>query len=237
MKRSLLVCIAAAALLADGTGGIPPRNRDSDYPAHQTTGDLTLAAALLSPAEAKKVFTADLDRAGYLVFEVAAYPGNGAQIDLAPDQFTLRSANDTAIVPTSSPDSIVEAMYKGKRTTPQVPGKVAVYNTATIGYESGGPGRRGGVYAGGSTTVGVGNPPVAPPPPSSSNPQVDRDTLLAELSAREFPTVKTSTPVAGYLYFVKPGGRPRNGVYELTYIFSGLNGQNIVLQVPAKSAK
>jgi hypothetical protein len=238
MKRSFLVCIAAAALLADGNGGIPPRNKSSDYPAHQTTGDLTLSAELLSPAEAKKVFTADLDHAGYLVFEVAAFPENGAQIDVAPDQFTLRSANDTAIVPTSSPDSIVEAMYKGKRSTvPRVPGKVQVYNTATIGYESGGPGRRGGVYTGGSTTVGVGNPPAPPPTPASSKPAVDRDTLFAELSAREFPGARTSTPVAGYVYFAKPGTRPKNGVYELTYIFSGLNGQNIVLQVPAKTAR
>jgi hypothetical protein len=235
MKRSLLTCLAAAALLAD-TNGIPPRKSSADYPARQTEADVTLAAALLSPAEAKKVFTADLDRAGYLVFEVAVYAEHGAQIDLAPDQFTLRIVNDKTIVPTSTPDSIVESMFKGKRSTPQIPDKVQVYNTATIGYESGGPGRKGGVYTGGSTTVAVGNPPAAPPP-TSPNAPVDRDALLAELTAREFPATRADSAVAGYLYFAKPQAKPKNGVYELMYIFSGLNGRNIVLQVPAKTGK
>jgi hypothetical protein len=182
------------------------------------------------------VFTADLDHAGFLVFEVAAYPANGAQIDLAPDQFTLRIANDPAIVPTSSPDSIIEAMYKGKRPTSQTPGKVQVYNTGNIGYESGTPGRRGGMYGGAGTAVSVGDAP-GPPPPSPAPPTIDRDTLQVELAAREFPNAKATDPVAGYLYFAKPQAKPKNGVYELTCTMGHVNGGQIVVAVPAKTGK
>jgi hypothetical protein len=241
MKRSLLAYLAAAALFADGNGGIPPRARSTDYPAQQASGDVTLAAALLTPAEAKKVFTADIDRAGFLVFEVAAYPARGAQIELAPDQFSLRIVNDPTVLPISSPDSIVEVLYKGKRSTPQTPGKVQVYNSATVGWESGnssGTGtRRGGVYAGGGTAVGIGDPGQAAPPSAPSNPPVDRDTLQVELAAREFPVTKATEPVAGYLYFTKPRAKPANGLYQLTFNLSGLNGRQIVVPVPAKTGK
>ena len=239
MKRSLLICLAAGALLAGGKDGIPPRARSADYPAQQASGDVTIAAALITPAEAKQVFTADLDHAGFLVFEVAAYPANGAQIELSPNQFTLRIVNDPAMLATSSPDSIVEAMYKGKRSTPQAPGKVQVYNTATIGYDSGGAAgtgnRRGGVYAGGGTAVGIGDPGPTVAPQAPSNPPVDRDTLQVELAGREFPDTKAADPVAGYLYFVRPRAKPRDGVYQLTLNLSGLNGGQIVVPVPVKA--
>ena len=241
MKRSLLTCLAAGALLAGGKDGIPPRARSADYPAQRASGDITIAAALLTPSEAKQVFTADLDHAGFLVFEVAAYPAGGAQVELSPNQFTLRTVNDPAMLATSSPDSIVEAMYRGKRSTPQTPGKVQVYNTATIGYESGGAAgtgnRRGGVYAGGGTAVGIGNPGPGAAPQPPSNPPVDRDTLQVELAGREFPDTQVTAPVAGYLYFTKPRAKPRNGVYQLTLNLSGLGGQQVVVPVPAKAGK
>jgi hypothetical protein len=237
MKRFLLACLAASTLFADGNGGIPPRPRSTDYPVQQTTDGLTLAAALLTPAEAKKVFTADLDRAGFLVFEVAAYPAEGARLDVSPDQLTLSLGKEGTLLATSSPEAVVEAMYQGKRSTPQAPGKVQVYNTATVGYETGSAGRRGGLYAGGGTEVGVGDPGAAPVPPSSpSQPRIDRDSLQVELASREFPSTAAAGPVAGYLYFEKTV-KPRNGAYELRFIRTGVSGQRMVLPVPAKSGR
>jgi hypothetical protein len=224
------------AAFAQGGAGIPPRTHSGDYPAQQTSGDLTLAAALLTPAEARKVFTADLDRAGFLVFEVAAYPENNAQIDLAPDQFTLRIVNDPAVAPTSSPESIVEVMYKGKRSAPQLPENVHVYTTGSVGYESGTAGRRGGMYGGGGTAVSVGDG-AGPPPASPSPPSIDRDSLQVQLAAREFPSTKATAPVAGYLYFAKPQVKPKNGVYQLTFNLSGRTGQQMVVPVLAKTRK
>jgi hypothetical protein len=237
MKRFFPICLAACAAFAQGSGGIAPRLQSADYPVRKTSGDLTVAAAMLTPAEAKKVFTADLDRAGFLVFEVAAYPEKGAQIDLGPDQFTLRIVNDPAILSSSTPEAIIAVMYKGKPSTPQMPDKVHVYTTANVGYESGGAGRRGGVYAGGGTAVGVGDAPYPTAPPSTAPAPVDRDTLQVQLAAREFPNTKATEAVAGYLYFSKPQTKPKNGVYQLTFHGSGLNSQPIALDVPAVPAK
>jgi hypothetical protein len=242
MKRPLLACLAAAALFADGNGGIPPRPSSAGYPVQRALDNLTLAAALLTPAEAKKVFAADLDRAGFLVFEAAAYPGGGAPMDLSPDQFTLMAGAGGTLLATSSPDAIVEAMYPRKPSTPRAPGKVQVSNTATIGYETGSAtgnaGRRSGVYTGGGTAVAVGDPGAAPPPPSSpSQPPMDRDSLRVELASREFPNATAAGPAAGYLYFAKPRSRPKNGVYELRVVLSGVSGRQIVLPVPAKTGK
>lgn len=234
MKHSILAFVAAATLFGGDSGGIPPRPHVTDYPVQRTLDGLTLAAALLTPAEAKTVFTADPDRAGFLVFEVAAYPVEGSRADVSPDQFTLPLGAARELEATLSPEAIVEAMYQGKRSTPQAPGKVQVYNSATIGYETGSGGRRGGVYAGGGTAVGVGDPGAAPTPPSTpAKPSIDRDTLQVELAAREFPNTTASGPVAGYLYFRK-SFKPKGGVYELTFNMSGVGGGQIVLPVPAK---
>ena len=237
MHRTFLVCLVMAAVFADANG-IPPRQSSADYAVHQTAGDVTIGAALLTSAEVKNVFTADLDRAGYLVFEIAIYPANGAQIDLGPDQFTLRPNPTGSIMATVAPNAIVDRMYYGKNSTPQVPGKVSVTTTTVIGYESrGGPNRRGGVYAGQSASVGIGDPPPPqqPAPTAGSKPPLDRDQLLAELTAREFPETKTSAPVAGYLYFPRPDVKPKIGSYELSYTPSDRSGERIVLQVPAKT--
>jgi hypothetical protein len=230
VRQPVLICAAAAIFFADANG-IPPRKSNADYPAHQTSGDLTIGAAILTPAEIRNVFTADLDHAGYLVFEVAAYPANGAQVDLGPGQFTLRANPTGSIAATVAPDAIVEQMFHGKTPAPQVPGKVNVSTTTEIGYESGSPGRRGGIYTGQSVNVGVGQPPPQPAPTGGSKPKVDRDQLLAELTAREFPETKAAAPVAGYLYFPKPDRKPKSGAYELTYTPADRSGDQIVLQV------
>jgi len=237
MQRTLLLFLAAAALFAD-SAGIPPRKNVTDYPAHESAAGTTPAAALLPSAEIRSVFAADLDHAGYLVFEVAVYPQNGVQIDLGPDQFTLRANSSGSILASLSPDAIVNKMYHGKGSAPQAPGKVAVTTTTVVGWESGGQNRRGGVYAGQGTAVGVGDPPPgsAPlPAPPGPNPPVDRDQLLAELTAREFPETKATAPVAGYLYFPKADSKPKSGFYELTYTPSDRSAGRIVLQVPAKN--
>ncbi len=236
MKRFFLACLAASTLFAGGSGGIPPRPHSTDYPVQRTADGLTLAAALLTPAETKTVFGADLDRAGFLVFEVAAYPAGDAPIEVSPDQFTLPIPGG-ALLATSSPQTIVETMYHGSHPAPHLPGNVQIYNTTDVGYENGG-GRRGGVYAGGATTVGIGRPGPAPTPSAqSSKPAPDRDTLEVELVSREFPNAAGIAPVAGYLYFEKPRIKPKDGVYELNFTATGLSGKRIILPVPAKAAK
>src|SRR5690348_16551367 len=99
MKRSFVMLVAAVTLLAQDNNGIPPRKSASDYAAQETANGTTIGASLLTPAEAKKLFGADLDKAGYMVFEVAVYPVKDGQVDISPDQFTLRAGSSGSILP------------------------------------------------------------------------------------------------------------------------------------------
>lgn len=205
MKLFLLACLAVGALLAGAGSGIPPRPLSISYPVHQTMGDLTLAAALLSPAEVSKVFGADIDGAGFLVFEVAVYPAGGVRIDLSPDQFTLSVPDDGTVLATSSPDAVVEAMFKGKRSG-RAPRKAPVSNPD-----------------------GAGDGAAARLPSRPPQPSLDRDGWLMGLASREFPDTTATGPVAGYLYFARPRFKPEYGVHQLELILNVWKGQRIVL--------
>jgi hypothetical protein len=113
-------------------------------------------------------------------------------------------------------DEIV-AGPKAMSTTPSAgsASPVNVQVRESIGYSTGsGPNR--GVYT--DSQVGVtadsrGAP--APPPQSTRN---DKDfELHRALMDNELPDVKTSKPIAGYLYFRKPKGMKKSDAFELRY--------------------
>src|SRR6202051_669340 len=93
MRKAALICFASGLLLAGD--GIRPRGSAADYPAHETAGDLTIAAAVLTPDQARKVFTADLNKAGFVVVEVAVYPRNGKDVDLSSSDFMLQVGSES----------------------------------------------------------------------------------------------------------------------------------------------
>src|SRR5207302_4720563 len=155
MKRFAGVVLTATALLADG-GGIRPRGSATDYPAHETAGGVTVAAAVIPPDQVKKLFATDLNAGGYIVIEVAIYPEAGNEIDVSSGDFLLRVGSNPAIVRNASACAIAAALQR-KSTPPEIRRKsdISVYPTATIGYESGTDSygrRRSGVY----TAAGVG---------------------------------------------------------------------------------
>jgi hypothetical protein len=213
MKLFLLACLAVAALLAGAGSGIPPLLLSTSYPVHQTVDNLTLAAALLSPAQASKVFGADIDGVGFLVFEVAAYPAEGARIDLSPDQFTLSVPEDGTLLATSSPEAVVQAMFKGKRPDARAPRKAPVSNPDGAGDGAAGTGRPG------------------------SLPPLDRDGWLVGLADREFPDTTATRPVAGYLYFARPRFKSQYGLHQLELILIGWKGRRIVLPLALQIVK
>lgn len=209
------IWIAALPAFAQNPG-ITPRPGASDYPAHVTVKNLTIAAAAVPAAEVKKIFAADLDKAGYIVVEVAMYPEKGPQPDITPADFLLRIQSGSSTMRPAEPSVVAAATvpYDKHQGAPPLPGKVQVYTETTIGYESG-PYHRG-VYAGGGVAVGIGDPPIPPPPPGPSKDQV-RDDLETLLSAKALPAGQTAQPVAGYLYFPKPTARHKSDSYELAW--------------------
>jgi hypothetical protein len=222
VKVSWWIGLAAATLLAQN-GGLAPRPNAADYPARTTIKSATVAAALVAPEQVRKIFAADLSHAGYVVFEVAIYPEQNRPLDLTPADFMLRVPPDGSTMRPAEPAVVAAATIPYDKHTsnpPSLPGKVQVYTETTIGYESGGPYRRGGVYTGGGVGVGVGDHPVPPPPPPSSPKSKDqaRDELEALLSAKALPAGRIAQPVAGYLYFPKPSSKHKIDRYELTWL-------------------
>jgi hypothetical protein len=228
-----LISIAAlAAAVWAGEHGIRPRPTPDDYPARQTANGMTLAAAVLTPEQVKKRFAADLNH-GYVVVEVAVYPEAGHEVNMATRDFLVRFGSDSEAERPLSPQAIAARLGKKDAPPPDVPSKVHVYTTETVGYEHGpaGPNSRSGVYTGTSTGVAVGDPGYPPPSSApSSQAGMDRTSIQLELDDLSLPERKISEDTAGYLYFAKPT-KGKSSPLHLTYY--GEQGQ-IQIKIPTK---
>jgi len=79
MKRVILAGSICALILMASAPGIRPRADASRYPVHEQKEDYSIGAALIPTAQAKKMFAANLDRAGYVVVEVGVFPASGKE--------------------------------------------------------------------------------------------------------------------------------------------------------------
>jgi hypothetical protein len=184
--RPLILLTLAAALLAET--GVRPRAAATEYAAHQSGGGATIAATILTPAEAKKRFGLDLQKLGYTAVEIAVYPDR--DVEVAARDFLLRVAGEGRTVRPVAPRAIGP---KENRKPPKIPERVQVYGGQRVGYGTG-PYGRGGVYTDTTVGVGIGDRPASPPP---QNPGTD----TASLEADALPEGRFDKPVAGYLYF------------------------------------
>ena len=215
----VLCFLAMAGLLAAGADetGIRPRPAPADYPALGASGQTTVAAAVVPKEQVGKQFTTDLSRDGYMVMEIAIYPGHGQEVPVAARDFLLTDGHGTALRP-ASPETIA-ARYDRKHAPPEIktPGNVQVYNSSTIGYGTGTyDGRRqGGVYTAEGVGVGVGNPGPTAAPTSTAQP--DGYEIRQELQGKSLPEGRMDHTVAGYLYFPKPLGKVGKEGYRLTW--------------------
>jgi hypothetical protein len=197
---------------------LAPRGGPADYPAHAYVGQTAFAAAAVSADQAKKIFGARIDQAGYVVFEVAVYPEAGSDLTVSLGDFALRLGADGSTMRAAEPGVVaVTTVPDPAFNQPKVPSKVNVSTESTIGYESGTYGRPGGVYAG--QGVGVSNyPEPAPPQPNTAAKDHARNQLEQTLSDKQLPTGRITKPVAGYLYFPKPAGHARKDGYQLSWL-------------------
>ena len=233
MKQKALLLLAASLALADDPKGIRPRGSSGDYPAHQSVGGVTAAAALVSPDEVNKIFATDLNAGGYIVVEVAIYPQDGKEAEITSGDFQLRIGPDTAAIRAVSARAIAAALQRKSNPNPQAGHRndINIYPTATIGYETGRDPygrRRGGVYIDVAIGVGVDNDPGASAPPSSRD--EDRSAMEQELTDKGLPEGRTTQAVAGYLYFPKPARKQSKAAAELTWYGSD---RVVHLKIPA----
>jgi hypothetical protein len=210
-------CLLLALTIAFAGDGIPPRGSAEDYPAHQVSGKIAIGAACVPPAQVKKIFGEDLDKHGYVVFEVGMFPSGDTAADISPDDFKLRQGKDSSVTRAATPHMVATDIHPQSSPDTSVPGKVHVQTAETIGYESG-PYGRGGVYTGAS--VGVSTNPTAPPPRTGQT--AGNDKLEERVEDKSLPDIKTKRAVAGYVFFPKPSNE-KKADYELIYF--GMDGQ------------
>ena len=107
MRFRFLCLVAAAQLLSAQSGGTIPRANAADYPAHAQSAGVSAGGITIAPAQSHKILGKDIDRAGYIVIEVAIYPEAG-QAGITPSDFSLRIGSAT--VGPVGPDTIIAAM-------------------------------------------------------------------------------------------------------------------------------
>ncbi len=216
MRRILYGNLLIAAL-AWGGDGRTPRSSSSDYPVHQDAGSATIAAVRVSPEQLNKTLPADFSKR-YVVLEVAIYPKDGATVDVVQMDFVLKLADGE-----SHPDTAEEVagLWRPHTNGPHpdpLGGKVHVTTETGVIMQSGtdpNTGRRTngvGTYEG----VGVSNYPTAGSAPASRSSNDNADRMEAQLDKWSLPEGKTTSPVAGYLYFPVSAKRSK-GALELEY--------------------
>jgi len=207
---------------ADGSGGVLPRDSVSAYQAHRDTDDVTVAASLLPPNRAAKLFTFDVSKR-YIVVEVAVYPKPGHDVDIHLLDFELKRASGEKSLP-ATPEEV--AAVWGQKP-PQLPSRAPVMAPAQGGAQYGSAGNPNtgrpdhvwGTYA--------GEGPGYAPPMYGSGPGAH--SLEAKVRQSALPQGRTNRAVAGYVFF--PVARQRkDDVPEICYLLPG--GGSIGLRLP-----
>lgn len=212
MRLIYSLMIPALAFAGDGR---TPRSSSADYPVHQDTTTATIAAVRVPAEQLNKTFPSDFAKK-YVVVEVAIYPKDGATVDVAAMDFVLKLADSE-----SRPDTPEEiaGLWRPHTAHPDVTSKTHVTTETGVIVASGtdpNTGRRvtnTGTYERvGVSNGGDPNRPVNYPTGSSA----DADRIEAQLAKWELHDGKTSSPVAGYIYF-PVAQKKSKGALELQY--------------------
>jgi hypothetical protein len=221
----IVLLTLSAAFAGDG---IPPRGTAEDYSAHTVSGKVAIGAAYVTPAQVKKIFGEDLDKRGYVVFEIGMFPSANIEVEISPDDFKLRQGKDSSVTRAATPHMVAGDAHPQRQPDKDVPGKMPhVYTADTIGVYHGSNGQHG-VYTDTSATVTNYPAPTAPP---RSGQSIDPDQIEQRIEDKSLPDVKTKRDVAGYVFFPKPTS-DKKAEFELLYF--GMDGQVSLKLSPAK---
>lgn len=214
-------------MLYAGSPGIRPRTSVEDYPSHQSTASFAIGAALIPRNDVRKIFAADLNRAGYVVVEVGVYPLAGQDVDVSPDDFMLLTDGGKVATRSVDADAVAGVIARDRpsarsRSSESRSSEVSVTAGASISripVVDPATGRQShATVIGTEESVSNGLPVGYPAPAGAPNP----GAIEQEIWAKSLPDGKTAGAVAGYVYFPKPSGKT-NGAWEL--ILEGAAGR------------
>lgn len=215
--------ICAAAMASDTSRGTVPRAAPDKYDAHADQSGVGIGARLLTPSQAKKVFSTDVDVC-CVVVEVAIYPQKDGLVEVSLGDFALRLAGQDFALRPSSAEVVAGKLQRTTEAQQSNGHDVNISPSAGVGYGTvvdpiTGQ-RRTGVTTGGGVGVGVGSTQ----PKSPATAEADRRTIELELNEKGLPQGASASPVSGYVYFTVPP--KKNAKYQLEYV---LNGSQVVL--------
>lgn len=219
MKRNLLVgvgFVTAASLATAGSKGTIPKASAGLYLVHADHNGTRIGAALMSPDEVRRVFGSDVDRSCIIV-EVALYPPDDKERKVLLSDFSLRIAG-TGIAVKPSTATVVAANWRQQLRMQQD------VKTELDGEVAFGPGL---VHLEGQVRFEKVDSPAYPAS------EKDAATLEAELTDKGLPEGKTSSPVAGYLYFPVLQ-RKKHTTLQLDY---ETNGSGVILELSKPAGK
>ena len=205
-------------------GRIPPRNSAADYTVSGKSASVEIGVVCVPAAQVKKLLGEDLEKRGFVTFEIGLFPAGANRVDVSPDDFKLRQGKDPSFLRSAPPGLVAETIYPTRNKEPKIDGNVSVQTTEAIYSSRAGTGRMTGV------AVAVGKDPNAPQPPASPSAGKNADLVLL-LTESQLPEEKTLRPVAGYVFFPKPPGG-KNADFELIYL--GMDGQISLKLAPPK---
>jgi hypothetical protein len=227
MKLATCLLMISMCVAAQAQRGTIPRESAQQYPVGAEGPAASLGVRLLTPAEVKKTFSAEMNWC-CLVVEVAIFPPKDGTVTVSMDDFALR-AGEVADAPLGA-ELLSARLQQEKPPAPKQETGVTTTGRVGVGYESGGvvnsrtgERRGGGVYTstGGGVGVGVGSG-------GKGSPEQERKAIEIELRARNIPEGETARPVAGYLYFSPPVKKDKKAPLQLEYT---LNGEKVTLDL------
>jgi len=208
MRAFWLATVFLTSLAAADDTGVAPRAKPSDYPAHEKVKTTVLAAALVPPDQAKKMFSSEISKA-YIVVEVAVYPGAGQSFDVDRLDFSLNSSDQ--VLHASNPRDVANPWQDKHAGIPSRGPNVSAETGVEVAHGTdpvtGRPRTSVATYEG----VAVSNYP-RPDDPAPPAPRGNSDQSAAQ-KVRDMALGQglTSKPVAGYLYF-RYSGKKRDGL-------------------------
>jgi hypothetical protein len=190
--------VALASAVSAGPKGTVPRDDADKYHAHADRDGLVIGVELLTPDQAHKKFSANVNRC-CIVIEVAFYPPKDKTVNVLLDDFSLQPEDADYSARPMSAQVVASRLEKKSESTRQV----TTTQTAGVGYESGTyidpvTGRPVKYHA---VTTDVGTGVAVDPAGYPRQTDRDRDNLETELAEKALPEGTATKPVAGYLYF------------------------------------
>jgi hypothetical protein len=209
MKQTVILVLSlflAASLLAQQHVGLEPRAKASDYPVVQEQSEFTLGAAQIPSKQVRRTFVSNIGKQ-YVVVEVGVFPKGESKLSV--QDFVLRVQGEKDMIRPAEPQVMAAKINQKDQSGHDL----VLYPSVGIGYQTGND-PYSGRGKGWSTSSGVVGD-VQDRKKSPKTAAADEKAMTAELTEKSLPEIKTSKPIAGYLYFPVP--TDKQVAYQLEY--------------------